>query len=227
MLCAWSGPMFMVVFGVGFWWIAGFVPPPSPSLSAADVAALYQQHTTSIRLGLAIALGSCGLIVPFVGLISAQIRRIQGISPAFCYAQLGAGSAGVLVLIIPMLVLEAVTYRPERDPNLTQMLNDLGWLMFIMPFTLASIQGAVLAAAILLDEAKRPVFPRWVAYFNIWVALLFIPGAVAVFFKSGPFAWNSVFPFWIPLVVFGSWFLVMFVVLRNIVLKQHADAQPA
>jgi hypothetical protein len=51
------------------------------------------------------------------------------------------------------------------------------------------------------------------------VAVLFIPGGLLTFFKTGPFAWSGVFVYWVPLVVFFSWYLVMFVVLRQAAIK--------
>lgn len=45
--CAWSGAAFCVVFGIGFLVLARFVPPPSPALDAAAIAALYADHRQS------------------------------------------------------------------------------------------------------------------------------------------------------------------------------------
>ncbi len=58
---------------------------------------------------------------------------------------------------------------------------------------------------------------RWVGYFNIWAGLLQIPGAMMPFFKTGPFAWDGLFAFWMPLVVFSLWIYVdTWAVLRAI-----------
>ncbi|MDB5968355.1 MAG: hypothetical protein JWQ90_805 [Hydrocarboniphaga sp.] len=225
-LCLWCGPAFLLLFGIGFWGCAGFVPPIAPSLGAADVAAYYQSHTTGIRLGMAIAMGGAGLIAPWVALITVLMLRIRGNSPALAYTQLGAGCGGIVLLILPTLIWEITAFRPDRDPQLTLLLNDMGWIMIIVPFTLATVQCLALAAAILLDKAETPVFPRWSGYFNVWIALLFVPGAVAVFFKTGPFAWNGIFPWWIPFASFGTWFVVMFAVLHRI-LRRQSLAVPA
>ena len=47
------------------------------------------------------------------------------------------------------------------------------------------------------------------AYLNLWVAVTFLPGAAATFFKHGPFAWNRLFDFWLPLTTFSLWIIVM------------------
>jgi hypothetical protein len=88
-----------------------------------------------------------------------------------------------------------------------------------------ALAGTVLAASILTYTplflssiffgvaAFRPDRPPadvlWVAYFNFWVGLLSLPGALIPLFKTGPFAWDGLLAFWLPLVVFGIWGPVM------------------
>jgi hypothetical protein len=52
-------------------------------------------------------------------------------------------------------------------------------------------------------------------YYSLWTMLLVIPDQLLFFFHGGRFAWNGLFGLWIPAVSFGSWFFVMFVVLRR------------
>ena len=49
------------------------------------------------------------------------------------------------------------------------------------------------------------MFPRVVGYFNILMGISFTGASLCFLFDSGPFAWNGLFPFWIPLVDFGLW----------------------
>ena len=77
--------------------------------------------------------------------------------------------------------------------------------------------------AIVSDNHERPVFARWLGYFNIWVAILFLPGGLITFFKSGPFAWNGLLAFWLPLTVFFLWYIVMFFALLKAI-RQRSTA---
>lgn len=79
----------------------------------------------------------------------------------------------------------------------------------------AVVQAAAVAVAVLGDKSTRPLIPRWVGYFNLWVILLFLPGGLATFFKTGAFAWNGLLAFWLAAVVFGLWYVVMTVMLRR------------
>lgn len=207
-LCAWGGPFCAVFLGAGLL-MAGFVPPPAPSLTAAQVAAVYQADPNMIRAGM--FLGLVGIIgyAALVGAISAQLRRIQGISSLPPYLQLSAGSIGVLTVMFPIMIFAITAFRPERDPRLTQLLNDVGWLIIIPAFPTFIAQFLGIAFGTFQDKSATPVFPRWAGYFNAWVGLLFVPGGFAYFFRSGPFAWNGLLAFWVAAGAFFIWLLVM------------------
>jgi len=224
LLCAWSALIFTLMFMVGFQLVAQFVPPLSPEVSAADITAMYQARTWQIRLGLFMMLTSCGFACAFIALISTQMKRMEGSPHILSYVQLGAGTAGVPFLIMPILIWTVAAFRPERDPELMLLLNDLGWITFLMPFTTFVIQNFAIGFAILGDKGVTPVLPRWLGFFTLWVAVLFIPGGLLTFFKTGPFAWNGVFVFWIPLVIFFLWYILMFIHLRKAILAQAGTA---
>jgi len=226
MLCAWCGPAAIVLFMVGFWFIAGLVPPPSPHDTALQVVAIYHHHTNLKRLGLVVVMMAGAMTAPFVASISTQMKRIEGQYSPLSYTQLGLGMIGVLLFIIPAFMFEAALFRPDRAPSLVLALSDLAWLPFIGAFMPAFFQNLAIAASCFQDTEER-VFPRWLGYFNVWVAIAFVPGILINFLHGGPFAWNGVFCFWLPLSVFGVWFFVMFWALRRGILAQAAEAVPA
>lgn len=227
LFCAWCGVGFVVLFTLGWWIIANYVPPMSPTLTSTEVAAFYQQNTNAIRFGLMLTMISAALTAPWVAVIAVQLKRIEGEFPVLTYTQLVAGAVGIVVLLLPPLIWTTVAFRPDRDPELMLLMNDFGWLLFIMTFSPAFIQNLVIALAIFSDQGAVPVFPRWLAYFNIWVAILFIPGGLITFFKVGPFAWNGLLAFWLPLIIFFAWFLVMFLALLKTIKAQSNTAQTA
>jgi hypothetical protein len=51
--------------------------------------------------------------------------------------------------------------------------------------------------------------------------VLIIPDQLIFFFYTGPFAWNGIFGFWIPLTAFGGWFVLTFVLLRKAILRER------
>lgn len=223
--CAWCGPIFAVVFFAGML-IGGFLPPFSPHANAQAVADFYRDDTTLVRLGLFVMMVAAGITAPFVAVISVQLKRIEGAQSPMAYLQLVAGAVGVVAILVPVFVFTAAAFRPERAPVVTQALNDIAWLPFIMNIPPAILQCLAIGFAVLGDRRPTPILPRWVGYYNFWVAFLFIPGGLVTFFKTGPMAWNGVIGFWLAAVVFGSWFIVMSVVLLRAIRRSAASDDP-
>lgn len=219
MLCLWCGPIGVVLFVVAFWLAAGLIPPPSPDDSAAEIVAMYREDTDLKRLGLGLTMVGGALMAPWTAVITVQMRRIEGHHSPLAYIQLGLGMLLVLLFIFPVMVMQVAAFRPDRDPELVLLLNDLAWLPFVGIFTPAVVQNIAIALCALRDR-EQTVFGRWVAYFNVWAALAFLPAFLIPFFKEGPFAWDGVFCFWVPLTVFGLWFAVMFVAVRGAIRRQ-------
>jgi hypothetical protein len=207
-VCAWGGPFSAACIGIGLL-MAGFVPPPSPNLPAEEVAAFYQENAGMIRAGMIIGLVGIAGFAALVGVISAQLRRTVSRSRLAADLQLGAGSIGVLTVMFPLMIFAITAFRPERDPELTQLLNDIGWLIIIPAFPTFVAQFFAIAMGVLQDRGPEPVFPRWVAFFNLWVGLLFLPGGLAYLFRTGPFAWDGLLAFWVAAGAFFVWLILM------------------
>lgn len=89
------------------------------------------------------------------------------------------------------------------------LLDDLAWVPFAGMVIPVTLQPLCIAIVGFMDKREHPLFPRWVCFFNLWTVLLFLPGSLIIFFKTGPFAWNGLFGIWIPFIVFGAWFVIM------------------
>jgi hypothetical protein len=222
--CIYSGPAFVVMFGIGYWAIAHLVPPPSPLQTPAEVVSFYSHRTNYIRLGLLVALAGVPLQLPFVTAISRQLRRIEGKFATLSAIQLAAGALGVLILTYPFIIMEATAFRPERNPDVTQGLNDVAWTAFLGVFFVAVLQNIAIAIGIFSDRRPDPIIPRWLGYFNIFVALSFIPAGLLFFVKSGPFAWPGIFVWWIPAILFFVWYLVMAYALLGALKHEIAES---
>jgi hypothetical protein len=81
----------------------------------------------------------------------------------------------------------------------------------------------VFGVAILLDRRERPVFPRWLGYYNLWVALMFLPGTFNVFYQSGPLSRNGIIAYYIPLTVFATWLVITSLYLSRAVDTMEDD----
>jgi hypothetical protein len=186
----------------------GVLPPISPMRNAEEIAHFWSTNTGLKRLGLVVLLAAAGLQAPFGALIAVRIRQMEGGRySALAYTELVGVALAVVAILMPTFAFAAASYRPERDPQITQALNDLGWLPFVMNWPAATIQCLAIGFAIL--GAKHEVWPRWLGYFNVWCGFIFAAGGLVVLFKDGVFAWNGLLAFWLVAVFFGTWFLVM------------------
>ena len=225
MVCAWLGPIFMLIL-IPAWMGMGFLPPLMPTLSPEEVALHYEQHRTGIRLGATLFMQFCMFGIAWSAAIAAQMRRIEdGPSPVLTYLQLVCGTIAYVLFVFSAFAWTAAAYRPDLDPQVLYVLNDYGWLALIMPVMSATMQAIAIGVVILSDKRPDPIFPRWAAYFNFWAGLLFLPGAMATFFKAGPFAWNGLLAFWIPLNVFGLWIIGMAILVTRAARRQEREAQ--
>ena len=214
LLSAWSGPAVVVLTLIGFL-IAGVLPLPlGPDDSTAKVVNFYS-HDTRVAAGLVIATLGLSLIFPLIALIGVHMARMEGRAPILTFLQLVTGAATGVFLVMPMILMTIITFRPDRNPELTVTLNDISWLLFLTPIGPFIIQNVAIGTAILAD--RNGILPRWVGYLNFWVAFLFVPDILAFFFHSGPFAWHGIFIFWLAFVAYAIFLIAMGLVLRHAV----------
>lgn len=224
-LCAWCGVLCSLLWLAGFWPIAHYFVPHSPLWTPDEVATFFRTDTVRIRIGLIIfALGSV-LYLPWTAAIATQMKRIEGEHSPLTWTQFGLGSIFVWVFFLPVMIWFCCAFRPEEtSPELLQRMNDMAWLTFLNPVWIVFFQGIAIGIVILQDKRSLPIFPRWFGFFNIWAMIIFLPGELIPLFKSGPFAWNGLFAWWIPLPVFVSWMISMTYFLLEAIKRQEREA---
>jgi hypothetical protein len=136
---------------------------------------------------------------------------------------LGCVAGGPTLFLIANVCWLLAAFRPERNPELTQMFNDFAWITFttVVPFLIA--QSVILSLAIYFDDPSRPVFKRWVAHFNLLVAAALVPAAFVGLALSGPLAWDGTLSFWLKNSAIVVWIVVMGVVLGQAIYRERAE----
>lgn len=215
----WCGPAFLILYLIFFVFVAGFVPPIAPSKTGAEVLEFFAAHRVRIQVGQIGALIMSTLLFPFFTIISREIARIErsrtrGL-PVLAMMQFGGGALLVVYFQLCSMIWLILSYRPDLDPAMARVLNDAAWLIFVMVFPSYVMQMLCMAIAAFRDPREHPTWPRWTGYLNLWVALAGAGGGIAVFFTSGPFAWNGVIGFYVPIAVFAVWLGAMTYVLLN------------
>jgi hypothetical protein len=223
----WTLPVLAIVWVSAFFLFPGFLHPMSPTMSAEEVAGFYRDETAGIRYSM-ILFNWFGVgLIPVVILLGMQIRRMAHRTPILSYSLIAcAGGPPTLFLIANMFWLLG-SFRPERAPELTQLLNDLAWLTFtiLVPYLIA--QSLLLALAIYWDRQARPVFKPWVAHFNLLVAAALTPAAFTALAFTGPIAWDGLLSFWVKNIAIAVWIIVMGVVLGQTIRRQRTEHRVA
>src|ERR1700739_3312950 len=225
-LCAISGIICPLLFFLALV-AGGLIPPLMPGASAADIATHYQAHATGIRLGAGLMLISSMFYASYTAVISAQMQRIPKVHQTVVNTQLAAGAFACLTFLVPAMLFAVTAFRPDRAVDSTLLLNDMTWIFLVMPWPPFMVQDFTFAFAILTDTRAAPLFPRGLGYLNIWAPITFTPGVILPFFKSGPFAWNGIFVFWIPAIVFGIHFVANVIWLLKAINSESSETAQA
>jgi hypothetical protein len=213
----------VLILAIAYAVFPGFWPPLSPRLSADEVAGFYRGNTAWIRFTM-ITFNLFGvMLLPLYGVVTVQMKRMARQSQAFAYCYLSATVSGATIFALAAVFFATAAFRPDRDPDLIMVLNDLGWIVFVAPVGMALAQNLMLSLAIYHDDPANPVLPRWVGHFSLIVAVAMAPAAASVAFDSGPLAWDGLISFWLRNIAYGAFVVVMLVVLRNAVHRQAAD----
>lgn len=225
LILLWTVPAFVLLWVFAFLYFPGFVEPMSPSMTADEVAAFYRDpdNLPRIRYSMILFNWFCLGMIPILALIMMQMRRMAHRTPIFSFSFFGCMTGGPTLFLIANLFWLLAAFRPERSPALIQAFNDLAWVTFTGGVGFLIAQSVVLALAIFTDHQARPVFPRWVAYFNLAVAVALLPASFVGLAMDGVMAWDGLLPFWVKNAAIALWILVMWQVVRQTSYRQRQD----
>ncbi len=212
-LVFWALPAVALIWVAAFFLFPGFLPPMSPTAPAVKVAAFYRDHASRVRASMILLNWFCVALIPILMLIVERMRRMAHRTPVLRYCVIGVAGAAPIAFLTATVFWLLAAFRPSRPPDLTQLYNDLAWITFTcgVPFLVALC--LFLALAVVLDRQDHPVFPRWVAPFNLAVALALVPAGFAGLTLTGALAWNGFLSFWVKNAAIALWLVVMAVVL--------------
>lgn len=223
----WAALAAAVVLLVAFVAFPGFFPPMSPTLPAEDVAAFYRDNAAMIRFSM-ITFNLCAImLLPLFLVIVVQMKRMAGQSHVLAYCYLTAVVSSATIFALADIFYLVAAFRPDRGPELVQLLNDMAWIIFIAPVGMLVAQNLLLALAVYFDKGPQPVFPRWVGHYSLVTAVAMAPAAAAAVVTSGPLAWDGVVSFWLRNGAFAAFVVVMFFVLRTVLRRQAAQEPDA
>lgn len=214
---AYSGFALVISLALTQGWFMGFIPPPSPALSADALAQIFIERKIGIRFGTLVQCITYTFYGTWAISIVMYMRKMERGLPVITYAAIANVGGGYVFFLLMPITWATLAFRPEAVPPwFLQIMNDWVWFIFILSWPPFAIFMILIAAAIFCDHNSPTIFPRWVAFFNIWCAILIIPAALIEFFKTGPFAYDGAISFWFIYIVFFGWIMVMSIVTLRV-----------
>jgi hypothetical protein len=227
LILLWAMPVVWLIWIAAFLTFPGFVEPMSPTMSADEVKAFYfdPDNLPRIRYSMIIFNWFGVALIPMLAMIAMQIHRMAHRTPILLYCFIGCIAAGPTLFCMADLFWLLAAFRADRAPELVQLFNDMAWVTFTSQVTYLIVQNLFLALAIFLDRQERPVFPRWLGWFNLATGAAMAPAAFAATTMEGALAWDGALSFWTKNISIGLWIVVMTLVLGQAVYRQRREGE--
>lgn len=202
-ISVWCCFLAMSLLGMAMWPAWHVVPPPAATMSAAETAALVRGNQTGFLVGGILVSFALSFLFVFMGGLTACLRKMEGpVTPLTDTYMMIMPFAYFPILLLGMCFIVAA-FRPDMPDDIVRMLVDFALLLLVFPAAPGLVMFVVIGFIILGDKNPQPIFPRWTGYLGIWTGILSVPGFACALFKTGPFAWNGILAFWLPMAVFG------------------------
>lgn len=221
----WWGLAWTLVYGLVWWRLLHMMPPPTARLTADEIARFYLENGGEIKIGAMICGWTGGFMVPIAIVVAAQIARLEKGFPVWAAAAFAGGTLMSVPLVLPPIFWGTAAFTPTRSPEITAIMHELAMLTFVTTDQYYIFMWvAITAASLFPATARHSPFPRWFGYYTAWTALMFETGAVAFLTRSGPFAWNGLLAFWLPVITFFAWIVVAAAMLFRAISAQEKAA---
>jgi len=206
LLGVWSAPIFSVLTAVGFLWLSHFYDPAAAHLAPGQLGAFYDDHALGVEVGMSLFCLATAPLTLYTVQLSIALWRIERRSPLMTATQALAGFGVVMLIFISCCLWIGAAYRADHaNPDVTVALNDAAWFGFLVGWVMLSLQMAATAAITLLDRRVRPLVPRWVSWASLAGAIALVLANGCVLTKTGPFAWDGLLGFYVPMAIWGLW----------------------
>lgn len=222
-LCLWMGPALVIMYLFGFIFLAKFAPIPPPNISAAELVSWLSGHKTSYQLGCLLMLVAGGLLAPWGASLSIWTWKTESRFPVIFAAEIASLAAATGLFVIIAIFWGLASYRVgEISPEITQMLFDSGWFLFLWVGPPFYLWAFFFGLGTLWNPPKYQLFPRWIGFFTLASALCWSMGVMMIFFREGPTTFAGMLPTWIPLGDFFAWMVLVSVLGFRAIRRQEA-----
>jgi hypothetical protein len=201
--------------------------PPSFDLTAQETADFYVAHQTGFRIGITLCTIGMAFLLAWTVQFGLMLWRLEGGSHAGSAVTIASLAASPVLLSFDLAVFAIAAFRPaDTSPDVTRALSDLAWLGSQLIWPMLALGMAVSGLLILRTQGKPGAFPAWLGYFGLVCAVAELGQAGIIFEKSGPFAGDGAFSWYLATFTWGPWILAAGWVMYRM-LHRQAQAVPA
>ena len=226
-LLAWCGPIFMAVFFY-FWGILCHnMPPIGADVTPAQIAAHYLENNLALRVGMSVCMVGAAFYMAWGCAVARVMRRIEGPDGLLSSLEM----MGATITVCPLLIacgiwLTAAMEASILTPELIHTLYYMGWMIIDLAYMVTTFQIFAICVVFLRDTRAEPLMPAWVCWWGFFTCATFFPVSLIPFFKTGPFAFQGVFNFWVAFFAWYAWvFATSFYVIRAVGRVEQEDKE--
>lgn len=222
----WWALALTAIYGVALGFLCHMVPPPTPKMSAPEIARWYAGHHDAVRIGAVIASWTGAFMLPLSVVIALQMAREETGRKVWSLLTVSGGAMMSIFLVLPPLFWGVAAFTPSRAPEVTSIMHELGMLTLTTTDQYYIFMWVAIVVICLKPKSvTNSPFPRWFGYFTLWTAMMFEVGAFAFLPRTGPLAWNGLLVFWSPLTLFGLWIAVQATLLLKALKRQREEGE--
>jgi hypothetical protein len=139
--------------------------------------------------------------------------------------QLIGGVMTSIFVVFPPILWGIAAFSPERPAEITLLIHQCAAIIFVTTTQYFIFQIVAIAVVAFTQKVDpHSPFPRWFGYLSIWIAFLTEIAVAGYLTKTGPFAWNGLFVFWLPLGAASLWLVMLAVMMLRALGRQRAHA---
>jgi hypothetical protein len=155
---------------------------------------------------------------PFTVAVGILLRRSETGDRVLSIAQTALGTFGTVFLSLNFLMLAVVGYRPDQPVQVIRPLRDFGFILTFSPVARLRFSTSRSASRYCRTETRARV-PAMDGVHQLLGRETVDPGQCHTILQDRPDGVGRHPRFWIPVAVFVAWFVVMFRVTRQAVMR--------
>jgi len=227
-VCAWCGPLFVILYGISWVVLGHNYPPPNPSYTADElVQNFYLKYRGDILLGQSLSTFFGMLYLPWTCQLTVQMWKREK-TPILSLLQLTGGLLTAWVLVAcPAMWIWCAEFAGSVPAEMTKAVHFIAWYTYDMTYMITTIEVIAICLFVFLDKQKPALMPKWAAVLALFSGLSFLPLTFLPYFKTGIFALNGYWSYHVAFATYGAFTAIIGYYMAQDLKRVKIPASPA